>query len=201
MPFSQTLLPEFDEEMKNTRKLLECVPDGKFDYQPHPKSMTLGRLASHVAELPSWTTFTLDREVLELGPDFKPDIATSRAQLLENFDKYGSTIITVVNREYCKRVIVLLPGQTHPEQYHIQKDETYHILHGEISLSLDGVTSVRKANDIVVIPRGVRHGFTTRTGTVIEEVSSSYMQGDSFYTDATIEANANRKTFVTHWMD
>ena len=120
---------------------------------------------------------------------------------MENFDKYGSTIITVVNREYCKRVIVLLPGQTHPEQYHIQKDETYHILHGEISLSLDGVTSVRKANDIVVIPRGVRHGFTTRTGTVIEEVSSSYMQGDSFYTDATIEANANRKTFVTHWMD
>src|SRR5258706_5693008 len=88
MPFSQTLLPEFDEEMKNTRKLLECVPDGKFDYQPHPKSMTLGRLASHVAELPSWTTFTLDREGLELGPDFKPDIATSRAQLLENFDKY-----------------------------------------------------------------------------------------------------------------
>src|SRR5437016_4835631 len=87
MPFSQTLLPEFEAEMKNTRKLLECVPDGKFEYQPHPKSMTLGRLASHVAELPSWTTFTLDREVLELGPDFKPDIASSRAELLEKFDK------------------------------------------------------------------------------------------------------------------
>src|SRR5215471_5816553 len=120
---------------------------------------------------------------------------------MENFDKYGSTVITVVNREYCKRVIVLLPGQTHPEQYHKQKDETYHILHGEIALSLDGETSVRKANDIVVIPRGVRHGFVTKTGTVIEEVSSFYTQGDSFYTDATIEANANRKTFVTHWMD
>jgi uncharacterized damage-inducible protein DinB len=87
MPFSETLLPEFDEEMKNTRKLLECVPDGKFDYQPHPKSMKLGRLASHVAELPSWTNFTLDLEFLELGPDFKPDIATTRAELLEMFDK------------------------------------------------------------------------------------------------------------------
>src|SRR5260370_17747686 len=87
MPFSQTLLPEFEEEMKNTRKILECVPDGKFDYQPPPKSMTLGRLASHVAELPGWTTFTLDREVLELGPDFKPDIASSRAELLQKFDK------------------------------------------------------------------------------------------------------------------
>lgn len=87
MPFSQTLLPEFDEEMTNTRRLLACVPDGKFDYQPHIKSMTLGRLASHVAELPSWTAFTLDKEVLELQPDFKPDIAGSRAELLEMFDK------------------------------------------------------------------------------------------------------------------
>ncbi len=69
------------------RKLLECVPDGKFDYQPHRKSMTLGRLATHVAELPSWTTFTLDREVLELEPDFKPNVAASRADLLRIFDK------------------------------------------------------------------------------------------------------------------
>jgi uncharacterized damage-inducible protein DinB len=87
MPFSQTLLPEFDEEMKNTRKLLECVPDGKFDYQPHTKSMTLGRLATHVAELPSWTNFTLDREVLEMTPDWKPNFAATKAELLQMFDK------------------------------------------------------------------------------------------------------------------
>jgi uncharacterized damage-inducible protein DinB len=87
MPFSQTLLPEFEEEMKSTRKLLECVPDGKFDYQPHAKSMTLGRLASHVAEMPSWTAFTVDLEVLEMQPDFKPEIASTRAELLEKFDK------------------------------------------------------------------------------------------------------------------
>ena len=87
MSYSKTLLPEFEEEMKNTRRLLECVPDGKFAYQPHPKSMTLARLASHVAEMPSWTSFTLDQEVLDLQPDFKPEIATSRAELLEKFDK------------------------------------------------------------------------------------------------------------------
>jgi uncharacterized damage-inducible protein DinB len=87
MPFSETLLPEFDEEMKNTRRLLECVPDGNFDYKPHPKSMTLGRLATHVAELPSWTTFTLDREVFDLQPDYKPTLAASRAELLQIFDK------------------------------------------------------------------------------------------------------------------
>ena len=86
MPFSQTLLPEFDAEMTNTRKLLERVPDDRLDYQPHPKSMTLGRLATHVAELPAWTIFTLEQEVFDLQPDFKPHIAASRAELLRIFD-------------------------------------------------------------------------------------------------------------------
>lgn len=52
MGISQGLLPEFEQEMKNTRTLLERVPDGKNDYKPHEKSMTLGRLASHVGEIP-----------------------------------------------------------------------------------------------------------------------------------------------------
>src|SRR2546429_4516770 len=50
MPISQMFLPEFDEEMKNTRKLLERVPENRFGYQPHQKSMTLGRLAGHRSE-------------------------------------------------------------------------------------------------------------------------------------------------------
>jgi uncharacterized damage-inducible protein DinB len=87
MSFSQTLLPEFEEEMKNTRKILECVPDGKFDYQPHPKSMTLGRLASHVAEMPSWATYTIEHELLEIPAGSKAHIAATRAELLETFDK------------------------------------------------------------------------------------------------------------------
>jgi uncharacterized damage-inducible protein DinB len=88
MTFSETLLPEFDQEMISTRKLLECVPDGNFEYQPHVKSMTLGRLASHVAELPSWASMTVDTELLELQPDFKAHIYQSRAELVEAFDKF-----------------------------------------------------------------------------------------------------------------
>jgi sialic acid synthase SpsE/quercetin dioxygenase-like cupin family protein len=120
---------------------------------------------------------------------------------IDNFAKFGSTVITVVNREYCKRIIVMLPGQSHPEQWHKQKDETYHILHGEIALTLNGKEQIKKANDVIVIPRSTKHGFSTRTGTVIEEVSSSYSQDDSFYSDEAIGANKNRKTFVTYWMD
>ncbi len=120
---------------------------------------------------------------------------------IEEFRRFGSTTITVVNREYCKRVILILPGQTHPEQWHEQKDETYHLLHGEIDLTLDGVKSTRGKNDVVIIPRGVRHAFTSPKGAVIEEISSSYSQNDSHYTDSSINQNRSRKTYITNWMD
>ncbi len=121
---------------------------------------------------------------------------------LEQFRKFGSTTITVVNREaYCKRVILMLPGQSHPEQWHKTKDETYHLLHGEIDLVLDGKSRACRRNDIVVIPRGVRHTFTSPAGAVIEEISSAYLSDDSFYTDPAIGQNPNRKTYVTNWMD
>ncbi len=87
MPLSEALLPEFDEEMKNTRKMLERVPDEKFDYKPHEKSMTMGRLASHVAEMPSWAAHTMQMELLEMQPGQAPYLAKSNKQLLEDFDK------------------------------------------------------------------------------------------------------------------
>jgi sialic acid synthase SpsE/quercetin dioxygenase-like cupin family protein len=120
---------------------------------------------------------------------------------IEKFRQFGTTMLTVVNREYCKKIIVLLPGQVHPEQYHELKDETYHVLYGELELVLDGAPRRAKVNDVVVIPRGVRHGFSSAKGVVIEEVSSRHTLGDSHYTDPAIDANPNRKTFVTYWMD
>ena len=87
MAISQALLPEFDQEMQNTRKMLERVPEGKDDYKPHPKSMPLGRLASHVAEMPQWGKMTLETEVLNLEPGMQPFKAKSRQDLLDTFDK------------------------------------------------------------------------------------------------------------------
>ena len=84
---SEMLLPEFDQEMANTRKLLERVPEDKFVWKPHEKSMALGRLASHVAELPGWAVNTIKQESLNITADFKPHIASSRKELLEIFDK------------------------------------------------------------------------------------------------------------------
>ena len=87
MPYSQTLLPEFDQEMSNTRKLLNCLPENISDYKPHAKSMPLNRLAGHVAELPSWIVSTIDLDVLDLQPGMQPYMPKTKKEVLENFDK------------------------------------------------------------------------------------------------------------------
>ena len=89
MTISESITLDFDDEVKNTRKLLERVPldDAHRDYKPHEKSMPLDRLATHVAELPSWARIALASEVFELQTDFKPHIARSTAELLEIFDR------------------------------------------------------------------------------------------------------------------
>jgi uncharacterized damage-inducible protein DinB len=99
MTSCQTITLDFDEEMKNTRKLLERVPidDGHRAWQPHPKSMLLDRLATHVAELPSWLKTALETEVLEMQPGFKPRIATSTAELLEIFDQSAEAGRAAIN--------------------------------------------------------------------------------------------------------
>lgn len=119
---------------------------------------------------------------------------------LENFDRFGLTMITIVNREYCKKVLVMLPGQTHPEQYHQQKEETFVVLHGTMILTLDGKAQTVKPGDVVTVERGVRHEFHTETGVVFEEISSTHIKDDSFYTDPAIAANAQRKTHLAYWM-
>jgi uncharacterized damage-inducible protein DinB len=91
MSISKSILPEFDHEMANTRKTLERVPDDKFSWKPHEKSMTLGGLATHLANIPGWTKNTFEADELDIAPPgappYKVEEAKSTAELLEAFDK------------------------------------------------------------------------------------------------------------------
>src|SRR5258708_32823354 len=88
MTMSQTLLPEFDHEMKSTRRVVERVPDDKFDWKPHPKSMTMGGLAGHVAELPAFATAMIQTDGMNFDKgEYKPAAVANRAEVLELFDK------------------------------------------------------------------------------------------------------------------
>ena len=89
--FSEMILPEFDNEMANTRKTLERVPEGKFDWKPHEKSMALGGLATHLANIPTWTTFTFNQSEFDIAPPGQepPRMkeAESTSDLLATFDQ------------------------------------------------------------------------------------------------------------------
>ena len=86
---NQALLPEFDHEMDNTRKVLERVPLQNPTWKPHEKSPTLSWLATHVANLPIWAQITMQSESLDLSnPPFdKPKTPESTAELLSFFEK------------------------------------------------------------------------------------------------------------------
>lgn len=100
MSLKAALLPEFDYEMSLTRRQLESVPDGDFEWQPHPKSMKIGMLASHLAELPSWTTSALAAPELDImpagGPAYSVPTHASRAAILASFDANVATAHTAL---------------------------------------------------------------------------------------------------------
>ena len=84
----QMFLKELDMEAKTTRKMLERIPDDKYDWQPHPKSMTIRRLATHVAELPSWVTMTLNTSELDFASNpYAPEVINNTAELMNYFER------------------------------------------------------------------------------------------------------------------
>jgi len=130
----------------------------------------------------------------------KADLEISHHYGLDRFYEFGITMITVVNREYCKKLIITLPNQKHPEQYHKQKEETFVVLYGDVDLTLNGKSQTLKKGDVITIEKNIKHAFTTKSGCIIEEVSSTHYVNDSYYTDEFINNNKERKTFVTHWL-
>jgi len=91
MAVKDTLLPEFDMEMDNTRRTLKRLPDDKFSWQPHEKSGTLGWLANHIATIPHWAKMTMEQESVDLADPNRsnsgPPLPKDRKGVLELFEK------------------------------------------------------------------------------------------------------------------
>ena len=120
---------------------------------------------------------------------------------LERLESHGAIIINCVNREYCKKLIIMLPGQRHPAHFHKRKEETFQILSGKLILDLGHGEKVYRPGDIILVGQGVKHSFRSESGTIFEEVSSTHFPDDSFYDDPKILKNENRKTEMTFWTD
>ena len=109
-------------------------------------------------------------------------------------------MFTIVNREYCKKILVSLPKQIHPAQYHKKKEETFNVIYGNVDLVLDGKKKYLYPGDVVTIKPGQVHQFSSKKGSVIEEISTTHHKSDSYYIDESINQNKNRKTVVNFWM-
>jgi uncharacterized damage-inducible protein DinB len=96
MTIPELFLQEFDEEIPSTRRMLERVPEANFTWKPHKKSMTLGRLASHVADLPQRCTAIITTDTLVRPPRFTPYAAASTSELLERLDTVSTEARTAL---------------------------------------------------------------------------------------------------------
>jgi len=83
---AQALIPEFDQEVATTRRVLERLNDSILDYKPHPKSMSVAALATHLTDMPMWLATTIQTPSLDLAGFEPPKPLTSIAAVLEKFD-------------------------------------------------------------------------------------------------------------------
>jgi len=120
---------------------------------------------------------------------------------IEHFRSVGTVLMTIINRVYAKKILVQLPGQRHPSHYHKVKEESFHVLWGTLDVVIDRRERRLLPGDVATVLPGLWHEFSSETGCVFEELSTTALPDDSFYHDPAIACltSAQRKTVVDHW--
>lgn len=120
---------------------------------------------------------------------------------IQRFREFGVALITCINREYAKKILVQLPRQKHPYHYHKIKEETFQLLWGDIEITVNGKKMSLRPGDTCLVKPGEWHKFQTLNGAVIEEVSTTYKVSDSCYQDPKIStlSPTARKTKIQDW--
>ena len=124
------------------------------------------------------------------------DLEVSHHYGIENFSEYGTCMLTLVNKDYCKKILYQFPNQKHPEHYHKIKEETFIILVGTLNVTVEEKNYELNKGDILTIERGEKHSFESTTGAIFEEISTEHLSDDSYYTDEKIQNNLNRKSKI-----
>lgn len=132
-----------------------------------------------------------DDDVIELSHHFG----------IEKFRHTGALIVNVVNRSYCKKLILVLPGQRHPNHRHLLKEETFQLIWGDLQVKLNGTSLEMHRGQKLLVERGNWHSFSSVGGAIFEEVSTTHVIGDSYYEDENISKldPIQRKTILTGW--
>ena len=117
---------------------------------------------------------------------------------LNNFRETGCGIITKINRDYCKKLIICLPSQSHPSHRHIKKEECFELIHGDCTVKLDHDEIELVKGVPLLVPVGTNHSFKSDKGCVLEEVSTKHIKGDSIYSDPNInKLSLDKRKIIT----
>ena len=136
---------------------------------------------------------------IKIGKDC--EIELSHHYGLDKFREYGALIISIMNREYCKKIIILLPDQKHPIHFHKKKEETFQLLWGDMEVYLESRIYTLNPGDQLLVKRNDKHSFTSKYGAIFEEISTTHIKDDSFYDDDSINRldPMERKTNIDKW--
>lgn len=136
---------------------------------------------------------------IALGDDFEVELSHHFG--MQHFRQIGAIIISIINREYCKKLLIVLPGQKHPVHAHKVKEETFQLLYGDLLVNIEGKERYMKPGDIQTVLRGEKHSFTSTKGAIFEEVSTTHVKSDSYYEDPRISRldPIERKTILRRW--
>jgi N-acetylneuraminate synthase len=142
----------------------------------------------------------LNEKKIAVGKNFEMEISHHKG--LENFEKVGCFLFNLINKEYAKKIIVMLPNQSHPSHHHKIKNETFHIISGNLILNLDGKNKKLKSGDIIDIKKNSHHKFKAGPkGCIFDEISTRSIKSDSHYKNSKIKKmkRLERKTIITSW--
>lgn len=131
----------------------------------------------------------------------KIELELSHHYGIDKYFEHGAAILNCINREYCKKIIILLPGQKHPVHHHVKKEETFQVLFGAMTIMLNEKEMELKAGELLTVERNAKHCFSSDKGCIFEEVSTTHYKNDSFYEDEKVANNPDRKTHLTFWAD
>lgn len=133
----------------------------------------------------------------------KFDMEISHHHGISNFRKTGCFLLNLINKQYAKKILILLPNQKHPLHFHKIKEESFIILFGTLLLK-DGKRSFNlNEGDVIHLKKNSWHNFIAgANGCIFEEISTTSLKNDSFYKSNKINTQKleQRKTFINRWI-
>ena len=180
----------------NIKNIKENMPILEKNVKYNKDLISEYKIRSYVHEVKA----ILNYNKIQLKENF--DMEISHHKGISNFRKTGCFLFNIINKDYAKKMLVLLPNQRHPLHFHKKKEETFHIIAGTLVSRLNGKKRILYPGDILDIKKNSWHDFQAgEEGCIFDEISTTSFKDDSFYKDNKIKklSRDQRKTYINNW--